>query len=290
MKETLRKPLNQEHYHMQIVEDLGIILKPGSNTRKRYAIFACTECGAHVEYDTQNAKRALFCKPCGIKSQKAKLFKPLIQSEYKMNIIQDLGNVSTDSSLKAYRKAIFECTVCNEHFEARAGTKESKVQFQCNSCATTKTTEYTHPLYAIWNGIKQRCYNPKRKDYNRYGAIGVTMAPEWKDDSNTFITWCLDNGWTPDLHIDKDIKCNEQGISPTIYSPNTISFVSPSRNAREATGKSVNQYTLDGTFIATYPSAIDAAEAIGKTNGNTITAVCRGNAHTTYGFKWKYNN
>ena len=282
-----RKPLNQADYQMKIVTDLGVLKKPHLKTATRFAIFECTKCRAHVEYPTNNAKVALYCKPCGVESQRLKLLRPLNQSEYKMKIIQDLGTVSNGTS-KAYRKAIFECTTCTKHFEARAGTTPSKVQLECIECSTKKNTQYEHPLYAIWNGIKQRCYNPKRKDYNRYGAIGVTMCDEWKDNSKSFIDWCLANGWSSELHVDKDIKCNEQQISPTIYAPHTISFVTPSRNSREATGRKIQQYSLEGEYIASYNSAIEAAEAVGKTNGNTITMICKGRGNTSYGYKWKY--
>ena len=43
-----------------------------------------------------------------------------------------------------------------------------------------KLTYKTHgetqsKLYGIWNGIKSRCYNPKRESYKNYGARGITM-------------------------------------------------------------------------------------------------------------------
>lgn len=30
-------------------------------------------------------------------------------------------------------------------------------------------------LYRLWESIKARCYNPKRKDYNNYGGRGITI-------------------------------------------------------------------------------------------------------------------
>jgi len=32
-----------------------------------------------------------------------------------------------------------------------------------------------HPINAIWKTIKDRCYNPKSRDYKYYGAIGIKM-------------------------------------------------------------------------------------------------------------------
>lgn len=34
--------------------------------------------------------------------------------------------------------------------------------------------------YAIWNGVMQRCFNPKRDVYRYYGGRGITCDPRWK--------------------------------------------------------------------------------------------------------------
>lgn len=36
------------------------------------------------------------------------------------------------------------------------------------------------PEYASWRSMLDRCCNPSSKDFHRYGAIGVTVAPEWR--------------------------------------------------------------------------------------------------------------
>lgn len=38
----------------------------------------------------------------------------------------------------------------------------------------------------IWRGIKDRCYNPNRPEYSRYGARGIKMCDEWKSDFTAF--------------------------------------------------------------------------------------------------------
>jgi hypothetical protein len=42
------------------------------------------------------------------------------------------------------------------------------------------------PEHSVWVGMKQRCYNPKRKDYRWYGAVGVTVCQEWRDSFIAF--------------------------------------------------------------------------------------------------------
>lgn len=291
MKHTSRKPLNQAEYKMLIIQDLGILHKPGTAQPKRYAIFACTACGKHVEKSVHNAKKGLYCAECSTLAQKKAITKPLLQSDFKMKIIEDLGmTTASENSTKVARYAIFECTECSKHFKARAVGTAAKMQTKCIECASINKRMHKHPLYAVWNGIKQRCYSPTRKDYHNYGGKGVTMAPEWIDDPVAFITWCTSNGWVKGLEIDKDIKCRELGISPAVYAPHTISFVSSSVNTREACGRKIHQLTLEGVYLRSFNSAIEAAEFVGAPSGDGITNTCQNRQKTSYGYKWYYNN
>ena len=43
-----------------------------------------------------------------------------------------------------------------------------------------------HPLYAVWCGMKQRCYNPQATGYARYGGRGIKVCDRWKDDYEMF--------------------------------------------------------------------------------------------------------
>lgn len=56
--------------------------------------------------------------------------------------------------------------------------------------------------YAIWEGIIQRCCNPKCKDYYKYGAIGRGVCDEWRD-SDAFLDWAFSNGYADDLSLDR---------------------------------------------------------------------------------------
>lgn len=217
--------------------------------------------------------------------------KPLNQEEFTMEIIKDLGiTTANENTTKFSRYAIFECTICNKHFKARATGATARRQTSCVECTKSESQNYKHPLYAIWNGIKQRCYATKRKDYHRYGGIGVTMSDEFKNSVDTFIEFCLANGWKPDLVIDKDIKCRELGISPTIYSRETLSFITVQENAEEANAKAVLQYSLNDEFMAEHASTVSAVISLGKKKSakSSIANCCRGVSKTSLGFKWKY--
>jgi hypothetical protein len=214
---------------------------------------------------------------------------PLKPEEYAMRIIEDLGQCF--SGKRKYRYAIFECTKCLKHFKARATGEAAKKQLVCHDCTLNPKETTKHPLYAIWNGIKQRCYSPKRKDYHKYGGKGVKMCDEWKNDAQAFIDWCLDNGWHKSLVVDKDIKCRELSITPAIYSPETISFITVQQNAHEANAKEVLQLDKDtNQVISTYESCVSAAISLGKpkTAKSSIANCARGITKTSFGYKWKY--
>ena len=216
---------------------------------------------------------------------------PLIPSNYKMKFIKDLGQVPSKSNPKrSYRHAIFECPICNRHFECRAVGTKVYAQESCGECANKKHNLYKHPLYAVWNSIIQRCYNPNRKDYPKYGGLGVTVYEDWIHSPIMFIEWCMSNGWEPGLVVDKDIKSKLLNYTTPKYSPETISFITTQENSEEANAKAVLQFSKDGTLLSEYKSCTAAAIALGKTkvSKSSIANACRGITKSAFGFIWKF--
>ena len=41
-------------------------------------------------------------------------------------------------------------------------------------------------LYGIWNGVKDRCFNPNSEKYKDYGGRGITMCDAWVSDFSAF--------------------------------------------------------------------------------------------------------
>lgn len=95
----------------------------------------------------------------------------------------------------------------------------------------------THPLYKAYRGMMDRCYNENIEGYQWYGAVGVTVCDEWQNNPEAFIEWGLANGWEKGLHIDKDVLCEQLGIRPHIYSPETCQFVTAKVNVGFATNR-----------------------------------------------------
>jgi len=44
-----------------------------------------------------------------------------------------------------------------------------------------------NPLYGCWANIKARCYDPANPGFERYGARGIKLAPQWENDRLRFI-------------------------------------------------------------------------------------------------------
>ena len=56
--------------------------------------------------------------------------------------------------------------------------------------------------------MRQRCNNPKRRDYPRYGGRGISICPEW-NDYKSFRSWALSHGYADNLSIDRiDVNGN----------------------------------------------------------------------------------
>lgn len=215
---------------------------------------------------------------------------PIYQKDYQINIITDLGMIAHTNKSRKHHYIIAECSTCLKHFTLRVCSSKSRAQTQCIDCSIATHHLSKHPLYAVWNGIRQRCYSSSRKDYSRYGGIGVVMCDEWKDSPTEFIVWCVNNGWSKGLEVDKDIKSTLLNIVPAIYSPDTISFVTSQENSEAACGKEVLQYALDGVFIASHVSTTAAIKSLGKesTARSSIANCCRGVSKSSFGYIWKY--
>lgn len=61
--------------------------------------------------------------------------------------------------------------------------------------SVTKHHKSNTKIYNIWSSMKQRCYNPKSKHYKNYGARGIKICDEWKNNFSSFYDWAINNGY-----------------------------------------------------------------------------------------------
>lgn len=79
-------------------------------------------------------------------------------------------------------------------------------------------------LYHTWEGMKQRCYNPKAINWKYYGGRGIRVCPEWHK-FRPFHDWAMANGYRDDLTIDRiDVNGN--------YEPGNCRWVTPAEQVR----------------------------------------------------------
>ena len=70
-----------------------------------------------------------------------------------------------------------------------------------------------------------RCFNPSDDRFYTYGAPGVEVCDEWKNNFRVFAKWANDNGWKPKLSIErKDLNVG--------YCPQNCTFITMAEQAR----------------------------------------------------------
>ena len=67
----------------------------------------------------------------------------------------------------------------------------------------TKHGQKNTRLYRIWKDMKARCANKTTYGYKFYGARGINVCREWRDNFMSFYNWAIHNGYKDDLSIDR---------------------------------------------------------------------------------------
>lgn len=100
---------------------------------------------------------------------------------------------------------LVQCDCGSPPFEARAVALSAKKNPQpkmCFDCGRKLTGEKTrthgmagrggkrHPLYSVWNTMKQRCSNPNASGFEDYGNKNITVCDEWLSFEG-FLAWSI---------------------------------------------------------------------------------------------------
>ena len=100
----------------------------------------------------------------------------------RFNKLVVLHRVENGKGDKSRWKCVCDCG--NETIVSSSNLKAGAVK----SCGCLKHAKHnTHHLsntrlYRIWNAMKNRCYLKTHQAYSYYGARGITVCDEWKDN------------------------------------------------------------------------------------------------------------
>lgn len=80
-------------------------------------------------------------------------------------------------------------------------------------------------LFNVYGTMKNRCLNPKRDNFERYGGRGISICDEWLNNAESFVRWALTNGYEKGLQLD---RIDNDGD----YCPENCRWVTPKENCR----------------------------------------------------------
>lgn len=135
--------------------------------------------------------RAPLCKRCGVEIRRIARLKPKIPPPPYLRKCEVCGiEAWTLKDLERFRKN----RVC---LHGRAPL--------CKLCAAESAQKWRdeHPIRFRFQGMITRCYNKSTPQYLKYGAKGTIICDEWLEDPDAFIKWANENGFKPELQIDR---------------------------------------------------------------------------------------
>ena len=108
-------------------------------------------------------------------------------NQKELILLKDLGMIfATETSKRKYRFGLFKC-YCGSEFKTQINSIKSGHTKSCGCKERTGNMKHglsNHRLYDTWTAMMSRCYSLKSKDYNRYGARGITVCNEWHNVEN----------------------------------------------------------------------------------------------------------
>lgn len=202
--------------------------------------------------------------------------------KYNQSIIGDkygkLTVLSLYSNINYRKKFNCLCECGNETIVAMSHLRTGHTK-SCGCTIGIGNTKHGYSktrLYTIYYAMIGRCHNPQDSRYSKYGAKGISVCLDWRDDFLSFKEWAEANGYKSGLTIDR--SDSRLGYSPdncrwVDYSTQAINKLISIRNTsghvgvffHKAKGKWIGRVVHDGKVIETGASGdLDTAVELRK--------------------------
>ena len=104
---------------------------------------------------------------------------------------------------------IAKCNRCGHVNDHMVKSDLKRIPKRCNH---TRNVWSSRRLAVCYNDMMKRCHNHNHPYYKWYGARGIEVCKEWRENKLAFNDWAIANGYTEELTIDR--IDNNKGYSP----------------------------------------------------------------------------
>ena len=128
--------------------------------------------------------------------------------------------------------------------------------------------------YIMWSGMMERCRNPNRSRYNRYGGRGIKVCEEWQDPIK-FKEWAMQQEWPESHSID---RIDSDGD----YCPENCRIITVSENSKKTKRSKLSDADAENVkkVLASGVSYTKAAKMFGVSK-SCIWSIKHGMSHVS---------
>ncbi len=125
---------------------------------------------------------------------------------------------------QVYYDCVSKCCNISKIYNANKIKHQAMVCIKCKPIIRNKrsNTLASSKVYKRWDSIKQRCLNPRCKDYHKYGGRGIKLHQPWISDFRLFEKYIIDNLGLPEDGLSLD-RINNDGN----YEPGNLRWATP---------------------------------------------------------------
>lgn len=154
-------------------------------------------------------------------------------------------------------------------------------------------TELRNKLFSTWRKLKDRCNNPKHKEYNTYGGLGIHYDPRWDSfelflhDIELLPGWNASKVLSGELQLDKDYRF----IGNKYYSKDTCIWISRKYNMlyQPSRKSSIYAYNPELDKLECYLSPAWFGEVNGVDSGTCSSYSLGGKRELKGYYLWRTN-